>query len=135
MRKKLICKRRDELRKIQDGRKSKQTKEPIQFYLHTEALTHCALKGLRPQCWQLSTACLPTAAQGSHLHYLKKKFKRTCTHVRKCLRGNENYNKHTHTQNNNKITNVLGPIRFCLRPSLQSLTQDKLRRSIWLLPS
>ena len=67
----------------------------------------------------------------------KKKFKRTCTHVRKCLRGNENYNKHTHThtQNNNKITNVLGPIRFCLRPSLQGLTQDKLRRSIWLLPS
>ena len=31
----------------------------------------------------------------------------------------------THTQNNNKITNVLGPIRFCLSPSLQSLTQDK----------
>ena len=32
----------------------------------------------------------------------KKKFKRTCTHVRKCLRGNENYNKHTHTHTHTK---------------------------------
>ena len=42
---------------------------------------------------------------------------------------------HTHTQNNNNITNDLGPIRLCLRPSLLSLTQDKLCQSIWLLLS